>query len=103
LCGTRACWKASGTSGFKFKNKAATPNGITRVKMKAGAAGKAELQVMGKGARLDPPATAALVPDVVVQLLIDDGDAIECFKTSFPGTTGSVTSQTDTQFQAKGP
>jgi hypothetical protein len=46
-----------------------------------------------------------LVTDVVVQLLIDDGGPVECFKTSFPGSSGdgAVTKQDATQFKAKGP
>ena len=102
-CGTKPCWKTTGTTGFKYKNKAATPDGITDVKLKAGGAGKAQVQVKGKGVLLGPPATAALVTNVVVQLLIDDGGPIQCFKTSFPGAGGSVTAQTTTQFKAKGP
>jgi hypothetical protein len=105
-CGTKPCWKTSGPSaapkGYKYTNKAAA-NGITSVKMKAGTAGRAQVQIKGKGAGLQPPATASLVPDVIVQLLIDDGGPVECFKTAFPGTGGVVTRQDSENFKAKGP
>ncbi len=104
LCGTKPCWTPTGTSGFKYKNKAATPEGITDVKLKAGAAGKAQVQVKGKGALLGPPGIAGLVTDVVVQLIIDDGGTTECFKTAFPGSSGAGSfTKTPTQFKAKGP
>ena len=41
----------------------------------------------------------ALAPSVVVQLLIDDGVTVECFKTTFAG----FTLQSATQYKAKGP
>jgi hypothetical protein len=100
LCGSGACWKVLAT-GFKYKNKGAVPAGITDVKFKAGLSGKAQVQVKGKGSLLRPPATATLVTDVVVQLLIDDGITTECFKTAFP--SAGVTVQDSENFKAKGP
>jgi hypothetical protein len=98
-CGTQPCWKPSGSTGFKYKNKAGTPEGVTGAKFKAGAAGKAQVQVRGKGGLLGPPATGSLAPSVVVQLLIDDGVTTECFKTTF----STFTLQSATQYKAKGP
>jgi hypothetical protein len=104
ICGTKPCWKAIGTSGFKYANKDGNSDDITAVRFKAGIGGKAQVQVRGKGALLSPPATDALVTDVVVQLLIDDGGTVECFKTAFPGSSGAGgVTQDDTQFKAKGP
>jgi hypothetical protein len=96
-CGTKPCWSSAGT-GYKYKNKAATPAGITDVKLNAGDAGKAQVQVKGKGALLAPPALGALSTPVIVQLLINDGITTECFKTTF-----SSGDQTATSFKAKGP
>ena len=70
----------------------------------AGASGQAKVEVTGKGARLGPPTTDSLQSDIVMQLLVDDGITIECFKTSFPGPSGSGQMQTTaTQLKAKGP
>ena len=44
-----ACWKASGTSGFGYKDAALTPNGLFVVKLKA-SNGTGKLAVKGKGA-----------------------------------------------------
>lgn len=63
-------WKAAGTSGFKFRNKAGLPAGVNSVSLKAGVAGKAKVIVKGKGSNLDlaaPPFPAD--PAVVVQFL----------------------------------
>ena len=80
-------------------------SGITGVKLRAGPARKAKLQVRGKGPVLYPPAPELLMPDVVVQLLIDDGNTTECFKTAFPGPSGEgrISKQDATTFQAIGP
>jgi hypothetical protein len=98
-CGTQSCWTPTGTTGFKYKNTAGTPEGITGAKLKAGTAGKSQVQVKGKGSLLGPPATGAVMPSVVVQLLIDDGVTIECFKTTF----STFTLQSATQYKARGP
>jgi hypothetical protein len=99
LCGTKPCWKATGTKGFKYKNKAGSADGVTSAKFKAGDPGKSQVQVKGNGTSLFPPATAGL-SNVVVQLLIDDGVTTECFKTSFP--TFAIKKQDDQTFKAKG-
>ncbi len=100
-CDGKACWKATGTKGFKYKNRSGTPDGsITSVKMKEGVDGKSSVQVQSKGAALLPPPTAGLT-DVVVQLLINDGIDNECFKTTFPN--GGIKKQDGENFKATGP
>jgi hypothetical protein len=61
-----------------------TLSGIVSVKLLAGPAGQARVQLAGKGPLLNPPATGTLVTDVIVQLLIDDGVSIGCFQVAFP-------------------
>jgi hypothetical protein len=107
-CDGKPCWKVNGSgTTFKYKNKPGSPSGITGAKLKAGAAGKAQVQVAvkGKGGFYSSPATDTLVPDVVVQLLIDDGFTTECFKTAFPGSSGlgTIKKQDAENFKAKGP
>ena len=48
-CGAGPCWKPSGSSGFKYADKAATPDGTVQVALKAGGAGKAKMSFKGKG------------------------------------------------------
>ncbi|MEE8311203.1 MAG: hypothetical protein V3R77_03025, partial [Candidatus Binatia bacterium] len=99
-CSGKPCWRATGTKGFTYKNKAGAPNGITSIKLRAGEAGKSKIQVKGKGSALGVPPTLGL-SEVVVQLLIDDGTGIECFKTTFPDS--GISKQDDRTFKAKGP
>ncbi len=79
-------WKPAGTKGFLYKDGAASNDGISTIKLLGGAAGKAKLQVKGRGANTPP-----LVPvsptqffnsttAVTAQLIESDGD---CYETSF--------------------
>ncbi len=97
-CGTKPCWKASGTTGVSFKNKAGTTTGLTGMKLKAGTAGKAQVQTAGKGVNLPMPTLGLTLP-VTVQLLIKDVSSTECWQTTF-----TVQKRNDSaQFSAKGP
>ena len=101
-----ANWSASGPDRFAYDVRVTeTLSGIIAAHLRAGLAGRAKIQVTGKGALLHPLATDSLTGEVVVQLLIDDGASTECFKTAFPGPSGrgAVTRQDATHFEAKGP
>jgi hypothetical protein len=96
-CGARPCWKATAT-GFFYRNKAGTPDGITSLKLRAGITGKARVQVKGRGANLDTPALPLTLP-VTVQLVIRDEVSTECWQTTF-----SLAGRNDaSRFIAKGP
>jgi hypothetical protein len=65
-------WSAIGTKGYKYKDPAGTNDGITKIIVKGGAAGKSKALVKGKGANLpdfdtDLPVAASDLP-VIVQL-----------------------------------
>jgi hypothetical protein len=97
-CGTKPCWKATGTNGFSMANKLALPDGITKIKLGVGVAGKAKVQVVGKGANLPMP-TLPLVLPVTAQLLIRDGVGTTCFQTTYNATAVND----GVKFKAKGP
>jgi len=97
-CGTKPCWKASGTTGFSYKNTAGTTTGLTTMKLKAGSAGKAQVQAAGKGVNLPLPTLGLALP-VTVQFVARDGVSTECWQTAF--TTEKTNDAT--QFSAKGP
>ena len=100
-CDGKDCWKVTG-SGFKYKNKTGSPDGITGAKFKASTTpGKSQVQVKtkGKGGFYSSPATLGLIESVVIQLLIDDGITIECFKTTF----STFTRKDAENYKAKGP
>ena len=57
-CGTAPCWKATGSSGFRYKDREGTPNGLLKLQVKAGGPGRAKASIKGKGGNL--PALPAL-------------------------------------------
>jgi hypothetical protein len=98
VCGSRPCWKASGSTGFSYKNKAAAPDGLTNLKLKAGVSGKASVQAKGKGTNLPTPTLGLTLP-VTAQLLITSGSTTHCWQTTY--TAASVNDVA--RFKAKGP
>jgi hypothetical protein len=82
LCDGAPCWKTLGTKGYSYKDKAGESDGITSLKLKSGVEGKAQVQARAAGANL-AFAGLPLAPPVVLQLLIDDGDTVECWQTTF--------------------
>jgi len=68
------------------------------MKLKAGTAGKAQVQAAGKGASLPVPTLGLTVP-LTVQLVIRNGTSTECWQTTFARQTRN----SSTQFSAKGP
>jgi hypothetical protein len=94
MCGTKPCWTTVGSVGFKYVNKASTPDGITKVKLKAGDAEKAKIVVNGAGADLHLPALPLATP-VKVQLR-QDGSS-----TCWEATYSTAIQNTATGFKAK--
>lgn len=98
-CSGKPCWKAAGTTGLKYGNKTGVgSHGITALQLKAGIAGKSQVQVKGKGSLLAPPNPSLVLP-VTVQLLVDDGNTVKCWQSTFT----SATKNDGEQFKAKGP
>ena len=67
VCAGAPCWKQTG-SGFKYKDKDLSPNGILGVVLKAGDDGKAKIMVKGKSGNLGLPPTLSLTQPVTVQI-----------------------------------
>jgi hypothetical protein len=93
-----AGWSPSGATGFQF---AGDVGGVAQIKMKAGDAGKAQVQVKAKskvGNFSSPP--LPLATPVTSQLVIDDGVVTPvCFSTAFTAPTKND----EKQFNSKGP
>ena len=77
-CAGKPCWQAKGT-GFSYKDKDLTPDGIAQLTLKAGTTGKAKIQVKGSGVNLPMPTLPLGLP-VRVQLKNSDGT---CWEASF--------------------
>ncbi|MGH7789522.1 MAG: PQQ-dependent sugar dehydrogenase [Candidatus Binatia bacterium] len=90
-------WKTT-SSGYKYSDKTAPGDGIFKVLLKSGAAGKGKVLVKGKGGNLDLSAMAlGLTDPLQVQLIRNDGP--ECFETTFQ--VADVSADSGTLFKAK--
>ncbi len=82
-CGDKPCWSAVSDKGYKYTDKATAADGILKVKMLGGDAGKGKFLVIGKNKTSTMPlgVTAALedAPSATVQVLTSDAS---CFGTS---------------------
>lgn len=85
-------WSITG-SGFKFGDSDAAQDGITKILLKAGEAGKSKVLVKAKGGGIPLP-TMPLTPPVTVQLKNSDG---ECWESVFT----QVTKNTSELYKAK--
>lgn len=78
-CGRKACWKES-AHGYRYRDKARSPDGILRLVLHDGREGEAKLSVAAKGAALEPPPPPLALP-VRLQLVRDDGGG--CWEATF--------------------
>ena len=103
-CGAKPCWKAKGTSGFGYKDPAASADGVQKIAAAGGAAGKGKLQLQAgnkakKGQTALPAGlTAALASATSARLQVRTSDAA-CFEAAL----GTVTKSDATLFKAKAP
>lgn len=91
-------WKATGTKGFKYKDKTTAVDGIKKVVLKGGDAGKAKVIVQGKGAMipdLSPPFALPVVARII------NGDSGACWASSF--ASSHVVKNESGLFKAKSP
>ncbi len=73
------CGWSETTTGFKYKNKDRTPEGLAQILLREGSTGKAKITVMGKGANLVMPSIPVSQP-ITVQLVNSDG---ECWEATY--------------------
>jgi predicted acyl esterase len=88
-CAGRPCWKAT-KKGFRYVDRALTLDGIQKIDLKGGDAGRSALVVTGKGDNLAmPPLPVASLP-VTVQLVAGTG---RCWETTFSTTQRNLPDQ----------
>lgn len=87
MCDGTFCWKPTGLRGFKYTNSTGHPDGVTRVRLRAGS-GDAKILVKAIGVGqpafepADPNNLISQDPNVIVQLRNDDGI---CWEAVYPG------------------
>jgi len=95
-CAGQPCWKATGSTGFKYLDTNESHNGMMKVTLKSGATGKAKIIAKGKGQDLHlTTAQFNKNPSVVVQFKNTNG---QCWQATF---STAIKNQPD-QFKAKG-
>jgi hypothetical protein len=97
-CGTLPCWKNT-VSGRKFSDKSMVHDGISRVLLSAGEAGKSKAQVKGKGANLALPDLAVMGNRVVAELRRQDDAA--CWSAQYNTNPDNVIKNDSLTFKAK--
>ena len=103
-CGAKACWKATGLTGYAYADPVGAAEGVTAVKLKAGLTGKGAITAAGANdarhgeTSLVTGAAAALAgaTSATAQIVASDG---ECFAAEL----GSVKKADGAQFKAKSP
>jgi hypothetical protein len=85
-----------GTVGFKYANTAGSADGLTKVLLKAGSAGKGKLGVNGSGPNLHLP-TLPLARPVKVKVQLRQDASSACWEATY----GAATTNTASAFKAK--
>jgi hypothetical protein len=103
-CGTKPCWKGTGTppgaTGFRYKDKERTPEGVLKLVLKAGIEGKAKVVMKGGGPNLSAGALGLPpLPLVFPARLQLQGPGGECWEAVF-GPSG-VTTNVPGEFAGK--
>jgi hypothetical protein len=96
-CGSRPCWRQIGDSGYKYKNKSASSDGVSLLIAKGGAAGKSKILAKGRGVSLPLPSLPLDASSGVVAQLFRDDTESPCWQAVFPTALVNDT----TMFKAK--
>jgi len=81
ICGAKACWKPLGLSGWRYGDQFGTPDGLQKLLLRGGDAGKSRLGLKGKGTHLALPALGSLALPLKTQLRSQAGG---CWEAEFP-------------------
>ncbi len=104
LCDSKPCWRALASKGFSYGDRLASADGVTKIQMKSGAAGKGQTQVKAgnnlaqgeSGLPLGLAAALAGAPQATLQLVTSNA---ECFT----ATLSDVATADGLQFKATTP
>jgi len=101
-CSGKPCWKAVSDKGWAYKNKKGNTDGVTKIALRGGAAGKPMLQWAGKGTSLDLPApvsgSAYFAVDSALTVQLHRDDDGRCWTSTYEAA--SVKKNDAAQFKA---
>jgi hypothetical protein len=95
-CGTKPCWKAQHTTGYRYADKTAAADGISSITAKSGVAGKGSVKLKGanrisKGQTSLPTgiANALQAPNAqaTLQVVTDDAGCFDAVPTTVRKST----------------
>ena len=100
-CSGKPCWRALGTKGYRYGDRRLSSDGVKKLILKGGAAGKSKILIQGKDGNLPLP-TLPLGSDgpLIAQLSSSDPNAA-CFEQSF--SQAHVTRNEAKQLNARAP
>lgn len=84
-----ACWDvlgSGGSAGFTYGDKELSPNGMLRIKMMSGEAGKSKIAVQAKGAALADPGLLPWNPADSLTVQLVNTETPSCFEDTYNGT-----------------
>jgi hypothetical protein len=100
MCGTKPCWVQNGQKGFKYVDKAGSPEGINQITLTAGAAGKAKILVKGKGVNLSNHAFGLPAPPLMTPLTVQLQSANgKCWEANY--SAAGLSKNTPLEFNGK--
>jgi hypothetical protein len=89
ICGTRPCWKATLTR-YVYVNKAGTPNGLRRLLLQSGPAGKARIVANARGLHLNLPTLPLTQAPNPVRAQLINSTTPACWEASFSAPAQSA-------------
>ncbi len=93
LCRGKPCWRTT-AKGFRYDDKDRTPDGVQRLDLRSGPAGKAQVSLKAQGIHFVPPSLPISTLPVTVQLRSSAG---ACWQS----THAAVLIDSTSQFKAK--
>ena len=97
-CSGRSCWSAKGTAGYEYRDKESSADGISKLRLLSGAAGKGKADAKGrnnagKGQVALPTGVASSLAGqtaVTVQMIASDGLCVGATMNTVKKDTGSL-------------
>lgn len=94
MCGPKPCWRAYGSTGFRYLDRLSLSGGLNRLTLKAGFPGRAKIEVRAGGPNFDMPRLPLAMP---VRVQIQQTDSSLCWEAYYR----SANTNTDAEFKAK--
>ena len=98
-CSGRPCWSALGGKGYRYKDKAASADGVQQLLLRAGDEGRSKFSAQWRGEEIPSSFALPLTGPVEAQLLVSDDGGVECWASEFT----RIRRSDGKQFSATGP